>query len=85
LCCKFFIHRSKSELLIGELYLLFIYRYICDICGDEIDGETVNGLVETAQNHLVNVHGLQDSEDVAPTNLVQNEELLKERTFEVVK
>lgn len=60
-----------------------MYRYICDICGNEIDGKSVDGVVETAQNHLVNVHGLQDSEDVTPPTLAQNEELLRERTFEI--
>ena len=60
-----------------------MYRYICDVCGNKIDGKTVESVVETAQNHLVNVHGLDDVSDVDQPSLAEQEDVLRERTKEI--
>lgn len=62
-----------------------MYRYTCDICGIEVDGETENGVVQAAQHHLQTDHNLQkeEGEDVTKPNIAYEEEELKERIEEL--
>ena len=60
-----------------------MYRYTCDICGSEIDGDSVESVVDTAQSHLVNVHGLDDTSDITEPSLARQEEKLRERVKEL--
>lgn len=56
-----------------------MYRYTCGICGTEIEGKTEESIVETTQNHLVNIHGLDNTSDVEEPNLAQKEEKIREK------
>lgn len=61
-----------------------MYKYTCDLCGIEIDGEGKEGVVEAAQHHLQTDHNLQkEAADVTEPNLGYERDEIEERIEEV--
>lgn len=59
------------------------FRYICRLCGDVIESKTEDGIVNVAQAHYANQHGLQHGTDVEPTGIEVDVQAIKERIEEI--
>lgn len=60
-----------------------MYRFICDICGRQLDAEEEDEVVELTQRHLQVDHGMDDSQDTKEPNLLQEEDKIRERIEEL--
>lgn len=54
------------------------YRYTCSICGEVLEGDSEDGLVDAAQQHYVSDHSLQHETDVEPSGVEKDEEAIRE-------
>lgn len=54
-----------------------VYTYTCRMCGDQLSGNSKDGLVIAAEQHYVNQHGLQHGTDVEPTGIEFDEETIR--------
>lgn len=57
---------------------LMSYEYTCQICGEELNGDTVDGLVVAAKRHYANQHGMLNQPGERDTNLRYDEEDIRE-------
>jgi|GEM_PF-619480 len=53
------------------------YTYTCRMCGENLSGDSKDGLVIAAQQHYVNQHGLQHETDIEPTGIEFDEDTIR--------
>jgi hypothetical protein len=55
-----------------------MYEWTCRMCGETHEGETVRGLVISAQIHYINFHGLLHETDVETSGIEWDVKAIKE-------
>ena len=48
------------------------------MCGDELTGDSKDGLIIAAEQHYFNQHGLQHSTDVTPTGIEVDDDAIRQ-------
>lgn len=59
------------------------YLYTCNICGDEFNGDTENGLVMAVKQHYMNQHGIQYDAGEREANVQYSEDDIQDDIEEV--
>lgn len=54
------------------------YSYTCRICGEELNGDSKDGLVVAAGQHYMNQHGIQYDAGEREANLRYSEDDIRE-------
>lgn len=74
---------STPDFKAGAIWYYMTLRYVCRICGEVLEADTEENVVELAQHHFRNQHGMDDSIDTDQPNLLENRDEIRKNVEEV--